>query len=360
MKPTLIVDLGDDRSYPIYIGSGILLDRELWTDISQNRHVAVVSNETVMPLYGDSLAQTLSRTPNAITIQDGEEFKTLATYSKLIDELLEQKLDRSSILIALGGGVVGDITGFVAASYYRGIPYVQVPTTLLAQVDSAVGGKTAINHARGKNLIGAFYQPMAVVIDVDTLASLPQSIYVEGLAEVIKYGVIADANFFEWLEENVEAVLRREPEALAFIIQRSCEIKAEVVAEDEQEQGRRAILNYGHTFGHAIENLSGYGQLLHGEAVSIGMRLAAELSCKMNLVGHDVSERISKLLSMYGLPLHCGPIDVQQFREAMSKDKKVIDGQLRFILVREIGTVEVVDNVPEQLLNESLSESASV
>ena len=360
MKPALTVELGDNRSYPIYIGSGVLANRELWAEISQNRHAAIVSNETVMPLYGDNVARALSRKPGVISIPDGEEYKTLTTYSELIDELLEQKLDRSSVLIALGGGVVGDITGFVAASYYRGVPYIQVPTTLLAQVDSAVGGKTAVNHVRGKNLIGAFYQPSAVVIDVDTLASLPQPIYVEGLAEVIKYGIIADAKFFEWLEDNVESVLRRDAAALEYIIQRSCEIKAEVVAEDEQEQGRRAILNYGHTFGHAIENLSGYGQLLHGEAVSVGMRLAAELSCKMNLAGHEVSQRISQLLVKYGLPLHCGPIDVQHFREAMSQDKKVVDGQLRFILVREIGTVEVVENVPEQLLMECLSATASV
>lgn len=350
-----MIDLGDERSYPIYVGSDLIKNEQLWSEISHSRQAAIVSNETVMPLFGSSVSSALSRDPISVAIPDGEEYKTLTTYSKLIDELIEQNLDRSGMLIALGGGVVGDITGFVAASYYRGIPYIQVPTTLLAQVDSAVGGKTAVNHTQGKNLIGAFYQPSAVVIDVNTLNTLPQSIYVEGLAEVIKYGIIADASFFEWLEENVDAVLNRDAAALEFIIQRSCEIKAEVVAEDEKEQGRRAILNFGHTFGHAIENLSGYGQMLHGEAVSIGMRLAAELSCKMNLAGHDVVQRVRDLLTRYGLPLTFDIVNAQQFREALSKDKKVVDGNLRFILAREIGTVEVVDDVPEQLLMECLT-----
>ncbi|MCY4657577.1 MAG: 3-dehydroquinate synthase [Gammaproteobacteria bacterium] len=361
MNPTIEIELPDDRSYPIFVGSGLLSNRELWDQLINTQKTAIVSNTTVEPLYVPTLASLLSNQSVTMTIPDGEEYKSLDTFSDLIDELLTNNFDRSCNLVAVGGGVVGDISGFVAASFYRGIPYIQVPTTLLAQVDSAVGGKTAVNHPSGKNLIGAFYQPSAVVIDIDTLNSLPQKVFVEGLAEVIKYGVIADAHFFEWLENHRDLVLDRDPQAMQFIVTRSCEIKAEVVATDEREQGIRAILNFGHTFGHAIENEAGYGSLLHGEAVSIGMRLAADMSYQLKLTDKETTNRIHDILRQYGLPTHCeqDALNVERVRLAMSKDKKVRDGKLRFILVEEIGQVRVVDDVSEKMLTQVLNQLSS-
>ena len=281
MMKTLNVSLGD-RSYPIYIGPGLLDQGELLNRHIQSNQVMVITNETVAPLYLDRFVRTLSaRQLATLVLPDGEVFKTMDSAMRIFDELLVRKFGRNACLIALGGGVIGDLVGFAAACYQRGVPFVQVPTTLLSQVDSSVGGKTAVNHPRGKNMIGAFYQPQCVLADTSVLDTLPDRELSAGLAEVIKYGLIRDLEFFHWLEANVEALLRREPEALAFAIERSCHNKAEVVAADERESGVRATLNLGHTFGHAIETGCGYGTYLHGEAVAIGMCQAADLSRRL-------------------------------------------------------------------------------
>ena len=360
MKPAVSISLPDGRHYPIFISSGILEDQSFWNETLAGRTAVIVTNTTVAPLYAKNLAQLISNKNDVITIPDGEEHKSLGTYEHVLTELLNRKLDRSSVLIALGGGVVGDLAGFAAATFHRGISYIQVPTTLLSQVDSSVGGKTAVNHPLGKNLIGAFYQPMSVVIDTTTLRTLPRNVFTEGLAEVIKYGVIADPEFFAWLEDNREAVLGQDPQALKFIIRRSCELKAEVVAEDERETGRRAILNFGHTFGHALETEFGYGALFHGEAVSIGMKLAAEMSLKLGLTDPTTVNRVKNLLQNYGLPISIQNADAQKIRTAMNRDKKAVQGRLKFVLLRTIGQVEVRDDVAEDVLAQTLAEISSV
>jgi 3-dehydroquinate synthase len=330
---TISVDLGE-RSYPIIIGRGLMDGNFVLADYVPGSDCLVVSNETVAPLYLDRLKQNLAgREVASISLADGESFKTLATMQTILDKLVASGANRDTTVIALGGGVVGDIAGFAAACYMRGVAFIQVPTTLLAQVDSSVGGKTGVNHEKGKNLIGAFHQPQIVLIDTDTLNTLPMREVRAGLAEVIKHGVICDPTFFAWLESNMTALLEKDPEALAHAIQRSCEIKAEVVAEDERETGRRAILNFGHTFGHAIERCLGYGEWLHGEAVAAGMMMAAELS---GLEAADLS-RLKNLVAAAGLPTEPPAIARERWLEAMGLDKKVQHKKLRFVLLRSLG-----------------------
>jgi len=357
---TLNVALGA-RSYPIYIGAGLLARPELIVDKLPQNKVAIVTNATVAPLYLESLRRALeSRGVNvvSVTVPDGEAYKTWETLNRIFDTLLEHRCERGTTLIALGGGVIGDLAGFAAAVYQRGVPYIQVPTTLLAQVDSAVGGKTAINHPLGKNMIGAFYQPLAVVSDTDTLGSLPSRELAAGLAEVIKYGLIRDAPFFEWLEANMRRLARGEPEALAYAIERSCANKAEVVARDELETGPRALLNFGHTFGHAIEAGTGFGAWLHGEAVANGMLLAAELSHRLGLLAAADVRRIGALLKEAGLPLDPPMLGFERYLELMGHDKKVAGGRIHFVLLRRIGEAYVSGEVPRDALADVLDTAA--
>ena len=352
----LNVDLGD-RSYPILIGSGLLQQVEHLQKHIRGRQVLIVTNETIAPLYLEPLLESLKgfNKVDSIQLPDGEAFKTLDTLNRIFDTLLEKRHDRSTTIIALGGGVVGDMSGFAAACYQRGVDFVQVPTTLLSQVDSSVGGKTGVNHPLGKNMIGAFYQPQLVLIDIDTLNTLPDRELSAGLAEVIKYGMICDAPFFTWLEENMDRLLARDPQALAYAVERSCSDKAAVVAEDERESGRRAILNFGHTFGHAIEAVQGYGKWLHGEAVAAGMVMAARLSQLRGWISEREVERLSALLSKANLPQQ-SPTDmtVDDFLQAMSVDKKVQDGKLRLVLLRSLGEAQVVADTPKVQLTEAL------
>ena len=354
---TLTVAL-DQRSYPIYIGPGLLARAELIADRLPQHRAVVVSNTTVAPLYADALERAL-RTCDVetvrITLPDGEQYKDAATLGRIFDALLENRCERRTALIALGGGVIGDLTGFAAAVFQRGVPFVQVPTTLLAQVDSSVGGKTAINHPLGKNMIGAFYQPLAVVSDTDTLESLPPRELAAGIAEVVKYGAIRDAAFFRWLEDNMDRLVRREAEALTYAIERSCAIKAEIVAGDERETGDRALLNYGHTFGHAIETAMGYGQWLHGEAVAAGMVLAAQLSQRLGLLGENDAARIERLLARAGLPVRAPALGVERYLELMGHDKKVQGGRIRFVLLRTLGEAFVTADAARSALDEVLA-----
>jgi 3-dehydroquinate synthase len=339
-RRTITVELGE-RSYPIIIGSGLLGSFDLGAYLASN-DCLVVSNETVAPLYLDKLTASLpGRQVEVIGLPDGEAFKTIESAMLVIDKLVAAGANRDATVIALGGGVVGDIAGFAAACYMRGVSFIQVPTTLLAQVDSSVGGKTGVNHPQGKNLVGAFHQPRVVLIDTDTLSTLPDRELHAGLAEVIKHGAIADADFFAWLEENMTALLALNPDAIAHAVQRSCEIKAEVVAEDEREAGRRAILNFGHTFGHAIEHLQGYGEWLHGEAVAAGMVMAARLS---SIDSADV-ERLEQLVEAAGLPSTPPPTGSQAMLDAMSMDKKVVKKSLRFVLLDRLGHSIVTSDV---------------
>ena len=335
---SITVELGE-RSYPIVIGSGLLGGGFDLAAHVKGPDCLVVTNETVEPLYLEALLADLQgKEVSAISLPDGEAYKTLETVVDILDTLVEHGANRDTTLVALGGGVVGDITGFAAACYMRGVDFVQVPTTLLAQVDSSVGGKTGVNHASGKNLIGAFHQPRAVLIDTDTLDTLPDREFRAGLAEVIKYGAIVDADFFAWLEGNIDALLAREAPALAIAIRRSCELKAEIVAEDERESGRRAILNFGHTFGHAIERCQGYGEWLHGEAVAAGMVMAAHLG------GGSAAARIEALLERSGLPIRPPELAPADLLAAMGMDKKVQGKRLRFVLLRELGDAFVTSD----------------
>lgn len=334
---TINVDLGE-RSYPIVIGCALMKGNFDLSPYIHGTDCLIVSNETVAPLYYESLAQNLvDRNITNINLPDGESFKTVATMQKVLDQLVSTGANRDTTVIALGGGVVGDIAGFAAACYMRGVAFVQVPTTLLAQVDSSVGGKTGVNHEKGKNLIGAFHQPQLVLIDTETLNTLPLRELRAGLAEVIKYGAICDPQFFAWLESNMAALLDKNPEALAHAIQRSCELKAEVVAGDEREAGRRAILNFGHTFGHAIEHCLGYGQWLHGEAVAAGMVMAAEMS---GIPAADLA-RLRTLLEVAELPVQPPALSSERWIAAMGMDKKVQQKQLRFVLLRALGDAYV-------------------
>ena len=352
-----IVELGE-RSYPILIGSGLLGRPGILDAVIGEADVLVVTNDVVGPLYLERLRASLgNRRIDTVALPDGEAHKTLASFTTIIDRLVAGRFARDAVLIALGGGVVGDIGGFAAAAYQRGINFVQVPTTLLAQVDSAVGGKTAVNHPDGKNLIGAFHQPLAVLTDTDTLTTLPDREFGAGLAEVVKYGLIVDAEFFAWLGEHAEQLRSRDAESLQQAIQRSCALKAQIVAEDERESGRRALLNLGHTFGHAIERCAGYGEWLHGEAVAAGMCMAAEFSARLGRFDPAGVDKTRALLEQLGLPTTPPAIDAQEFLAAMSIDKKVVAGQIRLVLLESIGRAVVTADYPDDELAAFLRES---
>ena len=349
---TLTVALGD-RAYPIHIGQGIFDRSELLLPHLRQPKVAIVSNVTVAPLYLRRLCASLTRAGvdvAEIILPDGEQYKTWQTLNAIFDVLLERRCERSTTLLALGGGVVGDMTGFAAACYQRGMPFIQVPTTLLSQVDSSIGGKTAINHPLGKNMIGAFYQPRLVLADTELLDTLPDRELKAGLAEVIKYGLIRDLPFLEWLEANIERLLVRDPQALAYAIRRSCENKAEVVVADEHENGERALLNVGHTFGHAIETGMGYGEWLHGEAVAAGIMMAAELSCRLGWLTESDVARIEALFKRAGLPVYGPALGADRYLELMQHDKKVQGGKLRLVMFRRIAQAVVSDAaVPSEI-----------
>jgi len=356
---SLRVALGE-RSYGIDIGAGLLDQPERFAAHVRGRTAAVVTNETVAPLYAARLEQALGRAGARtlrIVLPDGEEHKTWQVLDRVFTALLEARVGRSGVLVALGGGVVGDIAGFAASSYQRGIAHVQVPTTLLAQVDSSVGGKTAINHPLGKNMIGTFHQPAAVVADTATLATLPPREYAAGLAEVVKYGAIFDAAFLGWIEAHEKALLERDPEALAHAILRSCEIKADIVARDERESGARALLNFGHTFGHAIESAAGYGTLLHGEAVAIGMAMAARFSARLGRIPAGGSDRLVRLLARLGLPVEAPRFPVETWLEYMGRDKKNEDGRMTLILLDALGRGAVVKDTPAADLRDFLAQT---
>ncbi len=360
MMKTLNVDLAD-RSYPIYIGQNLLSQSALLTKHIHGKQVMIVSNETVAPLY---LKQTLALLPDfecqSVILPDGEQYKTLEILNLIYDKLLENRFDRQCTLIALGGGVIGDMTGYAAASYQRGVNFIQIPTTLLAQVDSSVGGKTGVNHALGKNMIGAFYQPQCVLIDTDTLTTLDDRQLSAGIAEVIKYGLVRDAEFFNWLKQNTPKLLQRDSQALTYAIDVSCKTKANVVSEDEHESGVRAILNLGHTFGHAIETGMGYGNWLHGEAVAAGMVMAADLSCRMKLINASELEQIKNLISAANLPILApNEISVEKFLALMAVDKKVIAGQLRLVLLKSLNYAIVTNDFDHNLLLETLQQVRS-
>ncbi len=351
----IIVEL-DKRSYPIYIGSDLLTKKELYSQHINSKQVIVISNVTIAPLYLDSVLKQLTAFQVAsVILPDGEQFKTLEYISTIFDQLLSHKFSRNSTLIALGGGVIGDMGGFAAACYQRGIHFIQIPTTLLAQVDSSVGGKTGVNHPLGKNMIGAFYQPQCVIADADVLDTLDDRQLSAGLAEVIKYGLIRDINFFVWLENNIKALISRDKTALAYAIEQSCLNKAQIVSEDETETGIRATLNLGHTFGHAIETGAGYGTYLHGEAVAIGTCQAADLSKRMGWLNDDDVKRIIDLFVACNLPT-VPPISLssERFIDLMSVDKKNIDGQIRVILLKKIGEATLPIGVNKDILQETL------
>lgn len=332
------------RGYDILIGSGLLGQPATYAGLPTGVAAMIVTNETVGPLFVEGLKSALSGSYEEIKVvelPDGEAHKDWATLNKIFDALLSTNCDRRTVLFALGGGVVGDMTGFAAACYMRGVPYVQVPTTLLAQVDSSVGGKTAVNHPGGKNMIGVFNQPLRVVADLDTLATLPQRELVAGLAEVIKYGPIADNAFFDWIEDHLDALKDRDPTALTHAIRRSCEIKAAVVAQDEREHDLRAILNFGHTFGHAIETGAGYGKWLHGEAVGCGMVMAADLSARLGLIEPSYAARIARVVERAGLPVAAPRLGTDRYLDLMRHDKKAVAGQTRFVVIEAPGRAGV-------------------
>ena len=341
----LNVELGD-KSYPIYIGIDLLSMKSLFVDQIQGRQVMIVTNKTIAPLYLDKLTSILDGfNVQSVILPDGEEFKKLETLNKVFDALLEAKFDRTSTLIALGGGVIGDITGFAAASYQRGVGFIQVPTTLLSQVDSSVGGKTGINHELGKNMIGAFYQPKAVIIDVNTLDTLSNQEFSAGMAEVIKYGLLGNAEFLSMLEANIESIMARKKDLIIEVIFNCCQDKARIVELDEFEKGKRALLNLGHTFGHGIENAFGYGNYLHGEAVSIGMVMAAKLSKDEGNLSHEETLRVESILSKADLPISINKsIDSETLITAMSLDKKSIDGKIRLVLLKSLGDSYLTDS----------------
>jgi len=334
---TLAIDLGP-RSYPIHIGAGLLTDRRRLEEELPAGPLLVVTNTAVAPLYLSALTAALAgRKLAECVLPDGEASKTLQTLARVYDRLAAARINRDGAVLALGGGVIGDIAGFAAATWQRGIAYAQLPTTLLAQVDSSVGGKTAVNHPAGKNLIGAFHQPNVVIADLDTLATLPDRELRAGLAEVIKYGLIRDRGFLDWIERELPGLLRRDTAALAEAVRRCCVIKAEIVALDERESGPRALLNLGHTFGHAIEAAAGYGEWLHGEAIAIGMVLAAETSARLGWLDRAAVTRVRELLGRAGLPVSAPRIGVERARELMAFDKKVLDGKVRLVLLKSLG-----------------------
>jgi len=356
MMQTMEVGLAE-RSYPIHIGAGLLENGELLARHIPKKRVAIVTNTTVAPLYLEKLQQTLESigvSSVTVILPDGEVYKTAETLNLIYDGLLTHRCERSTPLIALGGGVIGDMTGFAAASYLRGVPFIQIPTTLLSQVDSSVGGKTGINHPLGKNMIGAFYQPRVVLADIATLDTLPDNELSAGLAEVIKYGLIRDLPFLAWLEQNMGRLLAREPDALQYAVMRSCQNKAEVVAADERESGERALLNLGHTFGHAIESGMGYGNWLHGEGVAAGTMMAADLSRRMGWISEQDVARIRTLFERANLPVIAPDLGVECYLDYMGMDKKVEGGKLRFVLLKGVGQAVIEANVPADLLQQTL------
>ncbi|MGJ7544407.1 3-dehydroquinate synthase [Variovorax sp. LT1R16] len=347
-----------DRSYPILIGTGLLGEAAHFDAVPAATSALIVTNTTVSPLYAEALQKALAgrfRSIHVLELPDGEAHKDWTTLNLIFDALLQQGSDRKTVLFALGGGVVGDMTGFAAASYMRGVPFVQVPTTLLAQVDSSVGGKTAINHPLGKNMIGAFYQPQLVLCDLSTLATLPARELSAGLAEVIKYGPIYDMAFFDWIEAHIDALMARDPAALAHAVRRSCEIKAEVVGQDERETGLRAILNFGHTFGHAIESGLGYGEWLHGEAVGCGMVMAAQLSQRLGGVDAAFVQRLTTLVERAGLPTVAPRLGAERYLELMRVDKKSEAGEIRFVVIDKPGSA-VMRPAPDAMVRDVLAQ----
>ncbi|KAK8320909.1 hypothetical protein V6Z12_A12G067000 [Gossypium hirsutum] len=360
--PTIVeVDLGN-RSYPIYIGSGLLDQHELLQKHVHGKKVLVVTNTTIAPLYLDKVVDALTKgNPNVsvenVILPDGEKYKNMETLMKVFDKAIESRLDRRCTFVALGGGVIGDMCGFAAAAFLRGVNFIQIPTTVMAQVDSSVGGKTGINHPLGKNLIGAFYQPQCVLIDTDTLNTLPNRELASGLAEVIKYGLIRDAEFFEWQEKNMEKLMARDPDAFAYAIKRSCENKAEVVSLDEKESGLRATLNLGHTFGHAIETGFGYGEWLHGEAVAAGTVMAVDMSYRLGWIDSSIVKRVTDILQRAKLPTAPPKtMTVEMFKSVMAVDKKVADGLLRLILLKgPLGNCVFTGEYDRKALDDTLS-----
>ncbi len=357
---TLSVALSE-RAYPIHIGAGLLGHARLYAPHVNGKRVAVVTNPVVQALYLARVQAAIAEAGGQtvpLLVEEGEQAKGWATLDRVFDALLAARLGRDSLIVALGGGVIGDLAGFAAAVYQRGIPFLQVPTTLLAQVDASVGGKTAINHARGKNMIGAFHQPLAVIADVATLETLPDRELRAGIAEVIKHGLILDLAFLEWLEAHMEKLLARDPAALAHAVRRSCELKAQVVAADEREAGLRAILNFGHSFGHAIEAGVGYGEWLHGEAVATGMVMAAELSARAGTLGRPEAERAKALIARAGLPVRGPMLAVERYLELMQVDKKAKGGRVGFILLDGLGHAVQRDDLDERLVRESIAAAA--
>ncbi|CAG0878786.1 unnamed protein product [Cyprideis torosa] len=357
---TIDIDL-EERSYPIYIGSNLISQSRLYNNAVHGRNVLIVSNETVAPLYLEQASAALAEfNVHSIILPDGEAFKTLATLETIYDKLLQLRYDRTCTLVALGGGVIGDITGYAAASYQRGVNFIQVPTTLLSQVDSSVGGKTGVNHPLGKNMIGAFHQPKAVVADIQSLATLDDRQLKAGIAEVIKYGFLIDKPFYEWLRSNMKVLLGRDENALSYAVQRSCEIKADIVAKDEREKGLRALLNLGHTFGHAIETGMGYGNWLHGEAVATGMCMAADLSERLGWISSQDKQACIELVQLAGLPTTSPrEMSTQQFIDLMAQDKKVRDHTLNLILFKGIGHTVMSSDFSEEMLRATIENTRS-
>jgi 3-dehydroquinate synthase len=354
---TLTVELAN-RSYPIHIGQNLLSETSLILPHLKRKHVAIVTNTTVAPLYLDQLTHSLQAVGVSvipIILPDGEAYKNSETLNKIYDALLQNRCERSTTLIALGGGVIGDLTGYAAATYLRGVPFIQIPTTLLSQVDSSVGGKTGINHPLGKNMIGAFYQPQLVLADIDTLKTLPPREFSAGVAEVIKYGLIRDADFFNWLELNMSSLMRLDEQVLSYAIYRSCQNKAEVVAKDEHELGERALLNLGHTFGHAIENAMGYGVWLHGEGVAAGTVMAADLSLRMGWLTSGEISRVKASFESANLPIVPPSLGVEKYLDLMSLDKKVENGKIRLILQQGIGKAVITSDYDSEKLKETLA-----
>ncbi|ASK67604.1 MULTISPECIES: 3-dehydroquinate synthase [Shewanella] len=354
MTKQIQVDLGE-RSYPIYIGQSLMSDGETLSRYLLKKRILIVTNETVAPLYLKPIQDTMASfgEVTSVILPDGEQFKDLTHLDSIFTALLQRNYGRDSVLVALGGGVIGDMTGFAAACYQRGVDFIQIPTTLLSQVDSSVGGKTAVNHPLGKNMIGAFYQPQMVIIDTECLQTLPAREFAAGMAEVIKYGIMWDAEFFQWLENNVQALKSLDTQALVYAISRCCEIKADVVSQDETEQGVRALLNLGHTFGHAIEAEMGYGNWLHGEAVAAGTVLAAQTAKSMGLIDESIVRRIVQLFHAFDLPITAPEsMDFDSFIKHMRRDKKVLGGQIRLVLPTAIGRADVFSQVPESTLEQ--------
>ncbi len=347
----LKIDLAD-RSYEILIGQNFLSrSSKLLGEVLKPSRIVVVTHPSIRSLYGDRLVSSFVQdkfSTDIIEVPEGEQSKSLQQAEKIYDRLIEMNSDRKTLLVALGGGVIGDLTGFIAATYQRGIPFMQVPTTLLSQVDSSVGGKTAVNHPRGKNMIGAFYQPCLVLIDLATLKTLPDNEFRAGLAEIIKHGVIIDPELFQYLEEHVDQIQKKDPDCLEHIITTSCTIKAKVVERDERESHYRMILNFGHTFGHAVESLTGYSTFIHGEAVAMGMVKAADLSVLTGRCSNEVAKRIVNLLDRFGLPTRMPDLEPKAMVDSMQRDKKTSHQKLRFVLVNQIGSVEIVDTVSEK------------